>query len=236
MVIILPVRGLYTIMCSHTEFSGYFLFFFLHSYNHTIATNLHLGFHLTFSYKHFPIFCLCFIINILKSKWQSESIVPGLLSPPFWAFSATWIEPLSLLQSFASERCKSKEWLSTLLPWLGRTLTTHVLPTKCSTLAFVPGEDQYMSQMLLNEAWMDTSPRSLTPLLRILYHCCWWNRLMKKLMSLTQKTSPDHSQSVFICYGLFGHLRAAVNFGLNWQNLRFGKLVHRPNHKPSQTQ
>lgn len=59
----------------------------------------------------------------------------------------------------------------------------------------------------LSEASMDTFPRSLTPLLRILYHCCWWNRLMEKLMSLTQKTSPDHSQSVFICYGLFWPLR-----------------------------
>lgn len=110
MVIILPVRGLYTIICSHTEFSGFFLLFFC-SYNHTAATNLHLGFHLTFFYKHFPIFCLCFIINILKSKWQSESIVPGLPFPLFsWAFAATWIEPLSLLQSSTSERCKSKEW------------------------------------------------------------------------------------------------------------------------------
>ena len=162
-------------------------------------------------------------------------MVPGLPSSPFsWAFSATWIEPLSLLQSSADVRAKNG--LSTLLPWLGRTPTTRVLPTKCSTWAFVPGEDQFMSQMLLSKASMDTSPCSLAPLLRILYHCCWWNRLMEKLMSLTQKTSPDHSQSVFICYGLFGHLRAAGNFSFNWQNLRFGKLIHRPNHKPSQTQ
>lgn len=103
-------RSLYYHLFSYRVF-WIFSFFFLHSYNHTIATNLHLGFHLTFSYKHFPIFCLCFMINILKSKWQSESIVPGLPPPPFsWAFSATWIEPLPLLQSFASERYKSKEW------------------------------------------------------------------------------------------------------------------------------
>lgn len=174
------------------------------------------------------MFYLCFIFNIFESKWHNLRAwsLAYFLSLSFsghfqlheWnRLLCCWAPPL--------RDVRAEGGLSVLLPCLGGTLTTHVLPTNCTTSAFVPDEGLFTeSDTEVKPAWAPLC-FSVTPLLGILYHCCWWNGLMEKLMDLTQKTSPDHLQSVFICYGLFWPLKGCSEPQSWWRNLRFGELI-----------
>lgn len=72
-------------------------------------------------------------------------MVPGLLSHSLLLgiFSSMNLNPLLRGRTPPLRDMRALGGLSTLLPWLGRNLTTRVLPAECPTLAFVPEEDQF---------------------------------------------------------------------------------------------